>query len=328
VLDPFIGSGTVALAAEQYGRDWLGIEINSAFARMAEERLRTARQPRRRTAAVHCRTAGPRPVASVPLFLLGTHQPGWLASAKVPLFISDRRLSAYRNLPCAVRPWALDSGAFSELAIHGNWDHGPSPRQYVDRVRRYQREIGKLLRAASQDWMCEPFILAKTGLTVAAHQARTVASYLELRSLAPDLPWTPVLQGWRPDDYRRHLDAYDRAGVDLRALPVVGLGSVCRRQHTTEVEDLVRSLSRLGLQLHGFGFKVQGLARLGGVLRSADSMAWSFEARRLRRPACGSAAHRNCANCLAYALAWRERVLAAGAAGVVQPSFWSLGWAS
>src|SRR5689334_18795110 len=86
-------------------------------------------------------------LSSTPLFLLGTHQPGWLSTAKVPLFVSDRRLKTYRTLPRAVVPWALDSGAFSELAIHGNWSHGPTPEQYVERIRRYQREIGKLLWA-------------------------------------------------------------------------------------------------------------------------------------------------------------------------------------
>jgi site-specific DNA-methyltransferase (adenine-specific) len=39
VLDPFMGSGTVALAAEQYGRDWLGIELNPEYAQLAEQRL-------------------------------------------------------------------------------------------------------------------------------------------------------------------------------------------------------------------------------------------------------------------------------------------------
>jgi hypothetical protein len=39
VLDPFIGSGTVAIAAETYGRDWLGIELNSAYAELARTRI-------------------------------------------------------------------------------------------------------------------------------------------------------------------------------------------------------------------------------------------------------------------------------------------------
>lgn len=44
VLDPFIGSGTVGVVAEQLGRDWLGIELNPAFAAMAEARITAARQ--------------------------------------------------------------------------------------------------------------------------------------------------------------------------------------------------------------------------------------------------------------------------------------------
>ena len=39
VLDPFLGAGTTALAARELGRDWLGVEINPAYVRLAEERL-------------------------------------------------------------------------------------------------------------------------------------------------------------------------------------------------------------------------------------------------------------------------------------------------
>lgn len=43
VLDPFMGAGTTALAAENLGRDWLGIDLNPEFVRLAEERLTAAR---------------------------------------------------------------------------------------------------------------------------------------------------------------------------------------------------------------------------------------------------------------------------------------------
>ena len=43
VLDPFMGSGTIAVTAEEHGRDWLGIEINPEFARLAERRIQNAR---------------------------------------------------------------------------------------------------------------------------------------------------------------------------------------------------------------------------------------------------------------------------------------------
>lgn len=50
VLDPFIGSGTTAIAAERHGRNWLGIELNPEFARLANERITVAanaKRPRR-----------------------------------------------------------------------------------------------------------------------------------------------------------------------------------------------------------------------------------------------------------------------------------------
>jgi hypothetical protein len=136
-----------------------------------------------------------------------------------------------------------------------------------------------------------------------------VASFLELRELAPDLPWIPVVQGWSRDDYHRCIGYYAKAGIDLSTAPLVGLGSVCRRQATGEIGAIVCELAGLGLRLHGFGVKQQGLARYADHLESADSLAWSYAAR--RRPALpGCTRHRNCANCPRYALAWREQVLA------------------
>jgi len=59
-------------------------------------------------------------------FLLGTHQPGWLARAGVPLMVCDLRLRPYRRLPKAAAPWALDSGGFTELQQYGRWTTGPA----------------------------------------------------------------------------------------------------------------------------------------------------------------------------------------------------------
>jgi DNA modification methylase len=46
VLDPFFGVGTVGVVAERYGRDWVGIEINPEYARLARRRLREERADR------------------------------------------------------------------------------------------------------------------------------------------------------------------------------------------------------------------------------------------------------------------------------------------
>jgi len=40
VLDPFFGTGTVGLVAQRHRRDWLGIELNPTFSRLARRRLR------------------------------------------------------------------------------------------------------------------------------------------------------------------------------------------------------------------------------------------------------------------------------------------------
>lgn len=39
ILDPFAGSGTVPIAAEDLGREWVGYEINADYCRQANERI-------------------------------------------------------------------------------------------------------------------------------------------------------------------------------------------------------------------------------------------------------------------------------------------------
>ncbi len=43
VLDPFLGSGTTAVAAEKLGRQWIGIESNPMYVRVAENRIAEGR---------------------------------------------------------------------------------------------------------------------------------------------------------------------------------------------------------------------------------------------------------------------------------------------
>ena len=44
VLDPFLGSGTTAVACKELGRRFIGIEINSEYCKVAEERLKLTRR--------------------------------------------------------------------------------------------------------------------------------------------------------------------------------------------------------------------------------------------------------------------------------------------
>lgn len=235
-------------------------------------------------------------------FLLGTHRPNWLERLDVPLFVSHRTLNGRKRLPVARCEWALDSGGFSELTMFGEWR--TTTTEYVEAVARYQAEVGQLLWAAPMDWMCEPHIINKTGLSVREHQERTVTNYLDIRHQGP---FIPVLQGWTISDYETCVSLYADAGVDLTTEPVVGVGSVCRRQGTWDIAQVMATLSNMGIRLHGFGIKRQGLALCSDYLTSADSMAWSYAARRdWPLPGCS---HRSCANCSRYALRWRDETL-------------------
>ncbi len=238
-------------------------------------------------------------------FYLGTHQLSWLTRSRVPLFVSAVRFKR-RTYPRAVCRFGLDSGGFSVLRKAGRWTLTDS--EHADDVRRIVERVGMPDFAAPRDMMCEPFMLEKTGLTVREHQEMTIASVLELRRRAPEVPWLPVLQGWTVGEYLDHVEQYARAGVNLLTEPVVGVGSVCRRQGTSDGERIIRAIAARGIRVHAFGVKVDGLARYGEVVASADSMAWSFAARRrrIRMPGCD---HPCCNNCMRWAMEWRRGVL-------------------
>lgn len=274
------------------------------------------------------------------VFYTGTHHDGWLSNpaADFPLFVSHRRLARRKTLKPSTHGWALDSGGFTELSTYGEWR--TTPQEYVRATARYDREIGKLDWAAPMDRMCEDGVItggafgpqkfagtqyfrdlvdrgvpaAKAVTTVMRrHQDETVENFLVLREMWPqesdsDCPYMPALQGKILADYLRCEALYNAAGVRLENYPVVGLGSVCRRQHTQEIAEIVRAFSPR-LAVHGFGVKTKGLASFGHLLGSADSLAWSYDAR--RSPPLPGHTHKNCANCLTWAARWRTGVLAA-----------------
>jgi hypothetical protein len=216
------------------------------------------------------------------IFFTGMHQPS--DAAKVPAaFISAHRLTA-RKSPFPVRRWVMDSGAFRTIELYGCY---PQPvASYAALIRRFSTN-GKLLAAVSQDYMCEPFMLAKTGLTIQDHQRLTIERYDELLIHTPGPYIMPVLQGYAARDYVDHIRQY-RSRLAHRAW--VGVGSICKRNaNPAAVEAVLLAIhnERPDLRLHGFGIKITALQRqlVRDLLFSADSMAWSFAARREHRDA-------------------------------------------
>lgn len=253
-------------------------------------------------------------------------------------------------MPRALGPYAIDSNGFTELQRHGRWT--VTVPDFIAQNRHIIKGIGRRPDFVSpMDWMCEPWVIegrnwhlhptnAKffhgtrearglTGATrpgdneqpfdqaVRFHQEQTVQNFLDLRELAPDIPWMPVLQGWELRHYLECANLYAAAGVDLTTEPIVGLGSVCRRQATSEIDEIVSTFHARGLRLHGFGVKTAGLRDYGPDLTSADSMAWSYNAR--KHPPLPGHTHKSCSNCPEWALQWRERALAGLSHALTEP---------
>lgn len=180
-----------------------------------------------------------------------------------------------------------------------------------------RRELVDARRDRNEAGSAKPNTLRHTSSQLApdpdACAVGKVTNLVQLHEMAPDLPFIPMLQGYTRSEYEHCADLYATAGIDLTTEPLVGLGSVCRRQATKGAHAIVTALHARGItRLHGFGVKTLGLQRYGHLLTSADSLAWSFDARRLQRPSPWCTSHRtakNCANCLPYALRWRTNLL-------------------
>lgn len=214
-------------------------------------------------------------------FFVGLHQPHDAIHFERS-FISVNRLR-YRRTSFSAREWIMDSGAFSILSKFGGY---PWPEdRYVDQILRWRR-TGMLLAAVTQDYMCEPHMLAMTGLTIADHQRLTVERYDAItKQVAGRVYILPVLQGYNPSDYARHLKLY---GKRLKRDSWVGVGSVCKRNGTpSSVLAILAAIKHQApdLKLHGFGLKTTSLTHptIRQHLHTADSMAWSFSARKQGR---------------------------------------------
>lgn len=217
-------------------------------------------------------------------FFTGLHQPSDTRHFDA-VFVSVNRLRS-RKSPMTIGDWIMDSGAFTEISTHGRYRHDVS--SYAAEIRRWGTNgSGRLLAAVAQDYMCEPFIIEKTGLSVPEHQRLTVERYDALLAEGTGVYILPVLQGFDPQDYVAHIRLY---AARLTLGMWVGVGSVCKRNGTPQaVVDVLTAIKteRPDLRLHGFGLKTTALAdaRVRALLHTADSMAWSFSARKQGRNA-------------------------------------------
>jgi hypothetical protein len=207
-------------------------------------------------------------------FYVGLHQP-YDARNFDRSFISVNRL-AKRKSGFVVKDWIMDSGAFSQ--IYNKGEH-MSVEDYASIINKFA-DNGNLVAAVSQDFMCEDFILKKTGMNVKQHQELTIERYTKLKGLTP-VYIMPVLQGYQPHEYVEHVNMY---GDLLEYGSYVGVGSVCKRNsNPLSALDVLKAIKevRPDLKLHGFGLKITALRNkeICDFLETSDSMAWSLAAR-------------------------------------------------
>lgn len=217
-------------------------------------------------------------------FFTGLHHP---ADAKHfdAAFVSINALRA-RKSPLPANDWIMDSGAFTTVNKHGRYPYPVS--EYAAEIKRWAGNgSGRLIAAVAQDFMCEPFVLEKTGLTVTEHQRLTIERYDALLAEDTGVYIMPVLQGYAPAEYVDHVRAY---GARFAPGAWVGVGSVCKRNSNPRaIEAVLLAIKgeRPDLRLHGFGIKKTALRStvVQALLHTADSMAWSYHARKNGRDA-------------------------------------------
>jgi hypothetical protein len=210
-------------------------------------------------------------------FFIGWHQPNSGVSGCGQFersMISVNRLISRKSL-FRVNRWMLDSGAFTRIT--SGKGHLPVGI-YAAEINRWSK-VGDLAISVSQDYMCEKFVLEKTGLSVEQHQQMTIDRYQELKRLV-ESPLMPVLQGYAPSEYVRHLKDY---GALIKDGDWVGVGSVCKRNsNASSIEAVLLAIwsTNPTLKLHGFGIKRNALESsiVWDLLYSADSQAHGLAA--------------------------------------------------
>ena len=213
-------------------------------------------------------------------------------------FWRNGRFRGYEVLWDLEIPFALDCGGFVAMKQYGGYRWNIA--DYV--------ELATTLRPlwwAAMDYCCEPEIagcqqeitrrVEDTVYSLAKTIATVVVWNRELPGW-PATPPTPVIQGWKPSDYRYCVDKIEHClfgdpayieAIGHDSWPsLVGVGSVCRRRLSGEsglmrVLDTLEGILPNHVQFHLFGVKSSALSKLRDRPRiaSVDSMAWNSAAR-------------------------------------------------
>ena len=169
-------------------------------------------------------------------------------------------------------PFMMDSGAFSVILKYGKYPF--TPEEYASGIEKWHPDI-----AWTYDYPCEPSIRQRFGYNPTQAQLMTNANTIRLRDTY-GLPVQSVIQGWRIPDYLNNIDKLKEEGLLTER---IGIGSICRRGKTAEINRVIRYIKREmpgWVKLHGFGVKTSILkTEARRYLTSGDSTSWNMEMR-------------------------------------------------
>lgn len=191
------------------------------------------------------------------------------------------------KIPSHLTELAADCGGFVATFKWGDYTYTPS--QYVEWLQSFSPSW-----AATMDYCCEDEITSgKPGIVKERQDRTTRMAYLFWRKYRK-APWTwvPTIQGWKPEDYKRHAeemaplifkmrDYYQRRAefLGIQSVFRVGIGTLCRRASSAMIREIVHIVASVlpGVNFHLWGVKLSVLKdRISLPLSvvSVDSAAW------------------------------------------------------
>jgi hypothetical protein len=197
------------------------------------------------------------------------------------------------HVPAHITRLAADSGGFVASRIWGEYRY--SLEQYVTWLLSWRP-----LWAATMDYCCEPELAVVTE----QRQRRTTEKAWQAWQHFQQLPfaWVPTIQGWLPEDYRRHAAQLQPLIAEMQATYAtnphwrVGVGTLCRRNDVKTVQAILDAVREVlpGIPLHLWGIKLDALRSLNlAQVVSTDSAAWhgNFRSERAHTREQAQAAH-------------------------------------
>lgn len=178
------------------------------------------------------------------------------------------------NIPAQITDTGADCGGFVASRIWGEYRY--TLAQYVAWLESWRPRW-----AATMDYCCEPELsqVTRERQDKTTENARTTMTRFKTASWS----WVPTIQGWTPDDYRRHAHELKPLILDMQSYYAdnpawrVGIGTLCHRNDVTTVQAIVSAIREVlpGVPLHLWGIKLDALRSidLAGVV-SSDSAVW------------------------------------------------------